>query len=319
MPEPGDTENTPVVTTLAEDEKELPPIGWQILLVAAGAVIVAAVVPMLAFFFIPQDFLDSTGQVVILLVGGVIAVMLLLYLGTIILRAMGVASRRSALGMPDGSIRALIAVSLILMFAIIGVLVFFASAGSEPLESKGITAEQIDQLENVQIVSITAVEPAASPERFNVVSRAEMNDSSHDFGLQLLTTVATLVVAVAGFYFGSKSVDQATKSALQIQAAAMRPRGTSGGEAAEGEDDELDDNDVIEAREDDAAEDDDKLATKQPEAPATEAPATEPPATEPPPEPATAGEPAATPEPTTTAPPGEPPADAPKKPEKPAG
>ena len=311
MPEPGDTENTPVLTTMAEDEKELPPIGWQILLVAAGAVIVAAVVPMLAFFFIPQDFLDSTGQVVILLVGGVIAVMLLLYLGTIILRAMGVASRRSALGMPDGSIRALIAVSLILMFAIIGVLVFFASAGSEPLESKGITAEQIDQLENVQIVSITAVEPAASPERFNVISRAEMNDSSHDFGLQLLTTVATLVVAVAGFYFGSKSVDQATKSALQIQAAALRPRGTPGGGSGgvDVEGDELDDNDVIEAREDDAAEDDDKLATKQPEAPATE----------PPPEPATAGEPPATPKPPSAAPPAEPPADAPKTPEKPAG
>ena len=80
--------------------------------------------------------------------------------------------------MPDGSIRALIAVSLILMFAIIGVLVFFASAGSEPLESKGITAEQIDQLENVQIVSITAVEPAASPERFNVISRAEMTTAA---------------------------------------------------------------------------------------------------------------------------------------------
>ena len=37
-----------------------------------------------------------------------------------------------------------------------------------------------------------------------------MTQEAHDFGLQLMTTVSTLVVAVAGFYFGSRAVSQAT-------------------------------------------------------------------------------------------------------------
>ena len=117
--------------------------------------------------------------------------------------------------MPEGSIRALIAMSLILMFAIIGVTVLYSGMGGEPIESNGISAAEIERLENVQIISISVVDPAASPgaERFNVTARPELSQAGHDFGLQLLTTVSTLVVAVAGFYFGSRAVAQGAKTA----------------------------------------------------------------------------------------------------------
>jgi hypothetical protein len=39
-----------------------------------------------------------------------------------------------------------------------------------------------------------------------------MTPDSHDFGLQLMTTVSTLVVAVAGFYFGTKATAQAIRA-----------------------------------------------------------------------------------------------------------
>ena len=279
MAGPDDTET--VQPTLAVEEERLPPMPRWLLGSAAGLVLLAAALPAAVLYFIPEKFHDETAQIVIVLVGGVIAVMLLLYFGSIILRALGVASRGAALGMPDGSIRALIAVSLIFLFAIIGITVLYSSFGGEEMQSNGITADEIDQLENVQIISISAVDPQASPgaERFNVVSRAELNQASHDFGLQLLTTVSTLVVAVAGFYFGARSVDQATKAALLIQArsATRGASATASNEEAEIEAAELGEDEVIEAREDNAAEDDEELVASE-HAPATK-PGQQPPGT----------------------------------------
>jgi hypothetical protein len=172
---------------------------------------------------LPETFLNTPYIVIVLLVAGFVSVTLLLYLGTIILRTAGLSAKGEALGMPEGSIRALIAMSLILIFAIIGVTVLYSGLGGDTIVSKGITAGDLDRLENVQIVGITVVQPAASPnpERFDVTARAELSQAGHDFGLQLLSTVSTLVVAVAGFYFGSRSVAQATKTTNEAAAAVL--------------------------------------------------------------------------------------------------
>jgi hypothetical protein len=88
----------------------------------------------------------------------------------------------------------------------------------------------------VQIISISVVDPAASPgsERFNVTARPELSQAGHDFGLQLLTTVSTLVVAVAGFYFGSRAVAQGAKTAAAAQSAAAQTAAASAAGAAAG-------------------------------------------------------------------------------------
>lgn len=194
--------------------------------------ILAAGAAGFGILLILPDYLKSASQtIVILLVAGFVSVTLLLYLGTIILRAAGLTTNEEALGMPEGSIRALIAMSLILMFAIIGVTVLYSGIGGEPVESKGITSAQLERLENVQIISISIVDPAASPgsERFNVTARPEISQAGHDYGLQLLTTVSTLVVAVAGFYFGSRAVNQGAKTATAAQKAAVDARTAAAG------------------------------------------------------------------------------------------
>jgi hypothetical protein len=192
----------------------------------ALAIFVAAAFAALILIFLPEWVKANSQTLAILLVAGLIAVTLLLYFGTIIMRATGLQAKNEALGMPEGSIRALIAVSLILMFAIIGVTILFAGMAGDPVDSNGLTSAEIDRLENVQIVSISVVDPAASPgtERFNVTARPELSDAAHDFGLQLLTTVSTLVVAVAGFYFGSRAVSQGAKTAAAAQTAATEAR-----------------------------------------------------------------------------------------------
>jgi hypothetical protein len=152
---------------------------------------------------------------VVLLVAGFVTVALLLYLGTLVLRALDMGAPGEALGMPEGSIRALIAMSLILIFAIIGIQVFTAGSAGAELNSTGLTQAQIDALraDGAIVISQTLQTPIPEPPAaalYNVTTRTVMTQEAHDFGLQLMTTVSTLVVAVAGFYFGSRAVSQAT-------------------------------------------------------------------------------------------------------------
>lgn len=251
-------------------ERRLPLPTTRQFVAMAVVILVAAAVAFVALALLPERYDDGPGTIVILLVAGLVALTLLLYLGTIIHRTAGVGTSKGALGMPEGSIRALIALSLVLMFAIIGVTVLYSGMGEgEEIVSSGITSAQIDDLENVQIVAISVVDPAASPgtETYNVTARAEISQAGHDFGLQLLTTVSTLVVAVAGFYFGARAVAQGSDAALAAIAPSTTTTGPGGGAAAapatgepgEGpETEELEENEVIGAVEDEAGEDDEE-------------------------------------------------------------
>jgi hypothetical protein len=184
--------------------------------VLGGAVFVGAVIYGFITLFGREG--PSKGlEGVVLLVAGFVTVALLLYLGTLILRALDMGAPGEALGMPEGSIRALIAMSLILIFAIIGIQVFAAGAAGTELVSTGLTQAQIDALraDGAIVISQTLQTPAAAEPLYNVTTRAVMTQEAHDFGLQLMTTVSTLVVAVAGFYFGSRAVSQATTTVSQ--------------------------------------------------------------------------------------------------------
>jgi hypothetical protein len=182
--------------------------------VLGGAVLVGAVI--YGFITLYGKEGPSRGlEGVVLLVAGFVTVALLLYLGTLILRALDMGAPGEALGMPEGSIRALIAMSLILIFAIIGIQVFAAGSAGTELVSTGLTQVQIDALraDGAIVVSQTLLTPVPAPPAaplYNVTTRQVMTQEAHDFGLQLMTTVSTLVVAVAGFYFGSRAVSQAT-------------------------------------------------------------------------------------------------------------
>jgi len=182
--------------------------------VLGGAVLVGAVI--YGFITLYGQNGPSKGlEGVVLLVAGFVTVALLLYLGTLILRALDMGAPGEALGMPEGSIRALIAMSLILIFAIIGIQVFAAGSAGTVLESTGVTQVQIDALraDGAIVVSQVLLTPVPAPPAvplYDVTTRQVMTQEAHDFGLQLMTTVSTLVVAVAGFYFGSRAVSQAT-------------------------------------------------------------------------------------------------------------
>ena len=106
---------------------------------------------------------DASLTLPVILVGGVGIFIDTLAAMTLIFWRIGLADRRYPLGMPDGSIRAIIALSLILLFAIMAVFLY-VDLGTAPPQS-----------------------PRA------------------DIAKQLVTTLGTLVVALASFYFGAST------------------------------------------------------------------------------------------------------------------
>jgi hypothetical protein len=135
---------------------------------------------------------------------------LLIILGGIVsvFAALNIAQPVHALGMPEGSVRAVIALSLILIFAIQAVFLYGEMIDTEIHTSIGLSEEQLGLIPSDQIIAIRARTMGESTV-FEVDRRVEHSQESTDFAEQLLTTVSTLVVAVAGFYFGTKAVAEA--------------------------------------------------------------------------------------------------------------
>jgi hypothetical protein len=125
----------------------------------AGFLLIVVMLGFPFFFYIRSANLGIL--LPLLVVYGVVALLASLTVVAVVLAALNLSDPKGALGLPDGSVRALIALSLILIFTIVSVFLLW------------------HPLENVQ----------------------------SDLAKQILTTVSTLVVAVAGFYFGSRAAE----------------------------------------------------------------------------------------------------------------
>ena len=137
---------------------------WPSLLLS-GALTLALIVALIAPFIMGTPPLSPEVLVAIVMILGVAVLMNMLFLMAAAYDRMGLASNDQALGLPAGTVRALIALLLILLFTIVGIYLFRSLIDSTP----------------------------------------PIPDQAAALAQQLLTTVATLVVAVSGFYFGTAS------------------------------------------------------------------------------------------------------------------
>jgi hypothetical protein len=233
-----DEGGTPAAPELRSVPSDVRLTSWR--LVGVGLVLLAAFAALaLLYGWIASQQSGPAAELgtIVLLLAGLAVVTLLLYLGSLVLRALDLSAPNEAMGMPSGSIRALIAVSLILLFAIVGFVVFRSASDGHAGSSHGISQSQIDKLrlDGSTIVSQSLIapapgQPAPSPgaELYDVQTVSGLSPDAHDFGLQLLSTTITLVVAVAGFYFGAQTVNQAGRETREqlsaIQAARTAAR-----------------------------------------------------------------------------------------------
>ena len=162
----------------------------------------------------------------ILVLVGAVGLLFALAFIAIAFDALNLTNRSQALALPEGSVRALIALLLITIFAITGIFLYRQISIPAIYTSTGLTlAEKDILLKSIPKEDILSIQEKKD-EKSNTVSytfvrRIAANKESKDFAGQLLTTIGTLVVAVAGFYFGNRSVAAARK-AMEISSPVIR-------------------------------------------------------------------------------------------------
>lgn len=172
------------------------------------ALLLATLLGVLSYF----ETHGGTAEVVLTPVILVAVVVLVLALGAlaVVFHRLRLQNANAAMGMPEGSIRAVIALMLIILFFVLSVFLFgqLQRSGGSSSTIEGLTAAEVSQIPVDQLLAKTQTGSAEAP-TFTVVRRVSVDPDLQNYALQLLTTISTLVVAVASFYFGSNSVTSA--------------------------------------------------------------------------------------------------------------
>jgi len=200
------------------------------LLFIAGLISVATVATIvIATNQLEGDFRPEVA-LPILLVSGLIALVAALAILVGTFSIFELSAPGSAFGLPEGTLQAVIAMMIIMIFAITS-LYLNASVKTTTLKSV-LTQAQLADIPSDEIQSITPredesgkqVEDESGNQLFDV-QRVVANRVGEDFAKQLLTTLSTLVVAVVAFYFGAKSVETGGKLPRMAEAATVTPAG----------------------------------------------------------------------------------------------
>jgi hypothetical protein len=133
---------------------------------------------------------DAGGSLPLLAIGGVVVLIFMLAVVSMIFSALGSTNKDLAMGLPEGSIRAVIALSLIVLFAILSIFLYekISTGGTLFRCDEMSTADQsaaslvaTPMPETVQGRSETKGRP-----RFYDVTYRSANPASEDFAKQLL-------------------------------------------------------------------------------------------------------------------------------------
>ena len=174
----------------------------------AGFITLAVLCTVGMYHLITQN---STSQALTLtsaVMVGLALIVALMILLLVFYKITGVEDKTQALGLPVGSIRALLAFCLLIMFVGLGVFLY------EGVNTPG-TAEKLKNLTQGQVTALQSqfttviVQPATKNDekdpRFDVTYYPARSKDADDFAKLMFTQVATVFVTVIGFYFGSST------------------------------------------------------------------------------------------------------------------
>jgi hypothetical protein len=160
----------------------------------------------------------------------VIIFMAALTLSAAVFVGLKLGNAHEAFGLPSGSVRALLAIGVMILFVVFG-LPTVSPDQSEPImvresvvpRSELAAALQLHREQGLRLrvldygsdaVPATATTPPqiARPARFETYGRLDLRSPEEvDFGKQILTAIITLLTSVISFYFGSRSATEAAR------------------------------------------------------------------------------------------------------------
>jgi hypothetical protein len=192
----------------------LPAIGALLALIAAGGAVVGlvALVQWLGKNTRMEVTLPS------LVIVGVLVIVLSLGLMAVAFSFTNMTDRTQALGLPDGSVRAVVALLLVVLFAILSISLYTGLSEGTVDSISQLSAPQKDALIAKMVPSeiVSVSDPTKTdPPTYTVWHRSPASVPSQDFAKQLLVMIGTLVTAVASFYFGTSSVASAQAAAAR--------------------------------------------------------------------------------------------------------
>lgn len=149
----------------------------------------------------------------ILLVASIVALLAALSSMVAVFTSLRLANPDFALGLPEGTVRAVIALSLILIFMTTSTFLSGQLRGPTVL-SKNFPIKQLETFKE----RVLSIEERTENNQtvYDVKLLSEANAASIDFAKQILTTIGTLVVAVAGFYFGARAAAVSREERLPL-------------------------------------------------------------------------------------------------------
>jgi len=159
---------------------------------------------------LPKTAEVQVGMVIVVAVSALITLVFIMAAG---FQALGLATERQALGLPQGSVRAMIALFLILIFVILSLYLFTTVA-----EDKGGTTSTFEGLTTAQVVALGFNVEEIKPNEagtFDGKIRHGLPTEGRQLAQQLVTILGTLAAAVSAFYFGTTSVAGARAAITQ--------------------------------------------------------------------------------------------------------
>jgi len=198
---------------------------------AVGAGLVLVVLPSVALFFGAKRLGDiPTVGLPILAIFGIMILFGALALTATLFARLHLEDRKQALGLPEGSIRAAIALSLIVLFAIIAILL--NQTISNPVTVTGVSESAKESLQRdfpqrvIAVIPTCDANPSAPPTvgaqptdskavacpgggatHYTVLLVAPVASESTDLAKQLLVLIGTLMTSVVSFYFATRATE----------------------------------------------------------------------------------------------------------------
>jgi hypothetical protein len=217
---------------------------------AFGAGLVLVALPTLTLAFGVEHFSDHpTVGLALLAIFGIMILFGAMALTASLYATLNLSNRSEALGLPAGSVRAAIALSLVVLFATLAVMLFQSLARPDGLVQRldGLSDDDKTLLLRQPGVRVVGVQRAAcgaadvsAPGCFNLQLQPTPGSDAVDLAKQLLTLIGTLMTSVTSFYFASRAAEagakahtSATTAAVMGAAAAMATApGASAGQSA---------------------------------------------------------------------------------------
>lgn len=189
-----------------------PWVGGAVLLLAVLALVIGlySLISGVQPTGLQQQNLPIEVRLPVLAIGGVIALLVVIAMVAGAFTLFNLANPNEALGLPEGSVRAIIALSLIVLFAILTIYLYSSVSKPQLQQTPQFTALQRENfLKNIQservIATISNGTDAAGVEHFTMYYH-DGSTAGEDFAKQLLVMIGTLMTSVTSFYFATKSL-----------------------------------------------------------------------------------------------------------------